>query len=98
MSRELTEENLKEAYSKALGKVGIGAAQHDCDALMEKTVLVVVPQDMHDDFPERLLEAVTTVCTDEPYDWVVVDSEPEIKENTTFEDLFNDWFTFVINT
>ena len=96
MGLELNEKNLTEAYCKALACTAIGAAVNHCDDLLPKTVLVVVPEEMHDDYPARLLACAIRICNKDPYRWSVENIEPTIDADTTFQSLWNDWFITII--
>lgn len=96
MALELNEENLKEAYCKVLACTGIGAAVSNCDDLLPKKVLVVVPQELHDDYPAKLLACAIKICTDDPYGWTVKNEEPEIAEDTAFQSLYDDWLMGIV--
>ncbi|MFQ5604468.1 MAG: hypothetical protein ACE5HS_14455 [bacterium] len=96
MALEQTPENLKKAYCESLACTGIGAAVNHCDGLFPQEVLVVVPQDQHDDYPEKLLLCVNQVCTKEPYVWTVDQIQPVINAGATFQDLFDNWFNEII--
>lgn len=90
------EEKLKEAFGKVLVATGLGAAANDLDALLPQNVWKVVPEAMHKDYPAKLLEATKAICTKAPYGWTVDELAPEIDDETTFGDLYNDWFTAII--
>jgi hypothetical protein len=96
MPRELNEENLKEAYCKVIACTGIGAAEDNCDEVFPKLVKVVVPQPMHDDYSAKLLACAIKICTNEPYGWRVTEREPDIKDNTSFADLYESWFREIV--
>ena len=96
MGLDLNEENAKDAYCRVLAATGIGAAVNDCDDILPQIVWVVVPADMHEDYPARLLAAAIQICTDEPYEWTVEDTEPEIDEESTFESVWEEWFTQIL--
>lgn len=98
MARELNELNRREAYCKVLVCTGIGAAgtPEGCKDLMDKIVWVVVPESMHESFPAKLIACTVQICTDEPYEWKVINEEPEITENTTFEKLYQEWFKEIL--
>ena len=93
---ELTEENLLMAYKKALSIAGIGAAENHWDGLAGKKIYTVVPAEMIDEFPSRLLASMVRVCTSEEYGWGVESEEPEIDPNVTFIDLLEDWAMEVV--
>ncbi len=96
MGLGLNEKNLTEAYCKALACTGIGAAVNHCDDLLTKVVLLVVPQDMHDDFPEKLQLCANKICTDESYGWRVDQIKPSVDSETTFKDIFDKWFSQIV--
>ena len=93
MSTPLNEENLKQAFYKVLQCTGIGGADAQ---MLSKRVWVVVPEDMHDDYPARLLGCANHVCATDPYDWTVENTEPEIGEETTFQSLYDDWLSEIV--
>ena len=96
MKLELNEENAKRAFSEVIAATGIGCAAQDCDALLPEKVLVRVPQDMHADYPGRLLASATRICSRDPYGWSVEDQEPTIDACTTFQSLRDLWFLKII--
>jgi len=96
MAREINEENAREAICRVLSCIGIGAAEENCEEMFERNTLVAVPAAMHNDLPDRLLGCAVNVCTDEPFEWTVEQTAPEIDEETTFEHLYQDWFVQII--
>jgi hypothetical protein len=96
MGRELNEQNAKEAYCTVLAATGIGGAVNNCDDVLPQIVWVVVPADMHEDYPARLLAAAIQICTDEPYEWTVENVEPEIDEESSFQSVYDEWFTLIL--
>ncbi len=96
MGLELNEKNAKEAYCNALACTAIGAAVNHCEDVLPKTVLLVVPERMHDDYPARLLACAIDIGTNDPYRWSVENKEPTIDAETTFQSLWNDWFITIL--
>jgi len=96
MSLEFTEESLKKAFCDSLACTGIGAARANCDALMSELVKKVVPLEKQEAFPEELQICATRVCTSEPYGWRVMQRPPVINDASTFQNLFDAWFTRVV--
>lgn len=96
MSSEFNEENLKEAYCKVVACTGIGAVDKNCQDVLEKQVKVAVPESMHEDYPARILGCANQVCTTEPYLWRVTQREPVIEDDTTFDEIFKNWFKRVV--
>ncbi len=91
-----TLENLKLAFCRSLACAGIGAANTSCDNLLAEQFGHIVPTDIHAEFPSRLLDCATTVCSSPPYSWQVDQVEPTIKKTTTFQDLLDTWFRDVV--
>jgi len=96
MALILNEENLKKAYFEVLATTGIGAAVNDGDLLLQKNVLVVVPESMHQDFPARLLGSAIHILAGEPYSWTVQNLEPTIDKDMTFQSLWDEWMTEIV--
>jgi len=97
MTSIFLEENLKKAFCKMLSCMGIGAAEADCESLFHKVIKVIVPGSMHNDLPNRLLSSANSVCTKEPFYWRVDQKLPHIFEDTTFQEIFNNWFIKIVN-
>ncbi|MDP2883639.1 MAG: hypothetical protein Q8P51_01275 [Ignavibacteria bacterium] len=87
---------MKKAYCASLACTGIGAAASDCDSVMPQLVKKVVPQNMQDDYPTRLLICATTVCSSTLYGWRVVQISPTIGDTTTFQQLFDEWLKTIV--
>lgn len=99
MAMVLNEANLKEAYFKVLECTGLGAADSNGeDLLLPKNVLVTIPQSKHEDYAAELLGCAVKVCANEPYEWTVKNEEPNIDVDTTFQSLWDNWFTEIITS
>ena len=68
----------------------------DCEALFEKRVWAVVPESLHEDYPNRLLACAVKVCASEPFGWTVDRTEPEISSDTTFRQICELWLMKVV--
>jgi hypothetical protein len=89
--------NLKEAYCRVVAATGFGAANRGFEVIYEAEVKTAVQQTAHEDYADTLLQAAIRICTDEFYGWEVTDKRPEIKDETTFGDLFENWFRRIIS-
>lgn len=94
---ELNEENLKKAFCEVLYCTGLGAAQNNCEELMEKNVLETVPESQHETYPDELLACTIRICTKDPYNWTVEESKPEIDSEMTFYLLWYNWIIEIIS-
>jgi hypothetical protein len=97
MSLTYSEENLKKAFADTIAGTNIGAATQGPDALFPKLVKVVVPLDMHDGYPSRLLGSANQICCKDPYGWSIDQREPTVADDTTFEMLYENWFKVIIS-
>ena len=97
MPMELTVENLKKAYLETLKSTGIGAVESNSDGVLAEKVKKAIPLEKQDTYPEVLLEAAKRICTREPYGWIVRDELPSIDDNTSFQMLFDDWLSRMVN-
>lgn len=96
MSVPFNEENLMKAFFKSVAATGIGAfSVVDLDKLKEN-VLQTIPSSMQNEFPINLLEAVMLICGNAPYSWGVKHRKLKIKEDYTFEDVYNKWFRKIL--
>lgn len=96
MAKELNGANALEAYCGVIACTGVGAAASNCSVVLPKIIKVTVPQEEHDTYPERLLECAKQICAGEPYGWSVEDKTPSVEDDTTFQDLFDEWFKEIV--
>lgn len=91
------EEKLYEAYCKIVACTGVGAFIACEKENFEKVILISIPENMHSEFSSNLLQCAINICTNEPYYWQVDNKQPEINSNTTYKDLYNNWFLEIIS-
>ncbi|MEJ2634579.1 MAG: hypothetical protein P8184_04735 [Calditrichia bacterium] len=92
----LSESNMKKAFCESLATAGIGAAESHGDDVLAELIIKVVPSEMLNDFPSRLLASATKVCSNDPYNWRVLQREPEFDEETIFQMLLDGWFNEIV--
>jgi|GEM_PF-1938186 len=97
MSAEFTEKILVEAFCKTVACTGYGAFEDSEKEHFEENVLTTVPENMHEDYPDNLLLCSINICEKEPYSWEVDNTPPIITNETTFGDLFDDWFKSILS-
>ncbi len=92
MAADFSDNNLTEAFCKCVACTDFGDFASNGLNHFDDNVLVSIPAEMQDNFPERLLQCAIEICTKEPYLWGVNGDEPVINKDTLFKDLFNEWF------
>jgi hypothetical protein len=97
MSAEFTEEILVEAFCKTVACTGFGAFETVGKENFDEEVLKSIPENQQADFRTRLLLCATNTCTKKPYSWEVDQTTPVINSDTTFGDLFDDWFKSILS-
>ena len=97
MSLSLTEENVNKACCQVIASAGVEvAAGDDCNVLLDRQVWVVVPESMHGDYPNRLLDCAIKICSGEPFGWTMDRGEPHINADTTFRDICEVWLMRIV--
>jgi hypothetical protein len=92
---EFNNENIKSAYSKILKSIWDNF--DNIEDIFSEKVLVKIPADLHWELPDILFLKTKEICSDVHHNWKVKYVIPEIKENTTFKDLYEMWFKKIIS-
>jgi len=97
MPDEISEEKLKSAFFRTLVHLGLTIFETEYEKYFSNKILLTVPLEKQKQFPRKLRQSAVYICTRSPYQWRVDDSTPQINDNTTFEDLYNQWFKTIIS-
>jgi hypothetical protein len=92
---EFNNENIKSAYLKILKSVWDDF--NNVEDIFSEKVLEKIPADLHRELTHILYLKTKEICSDEHHNWKVKYVIPEIKENTTFKDLYEIWFKNIIS-
>lgn len=93
---ELTEENLRNAFSRVIALSGVRVDEDSLDELMSVRIGDSDPAASQKDYPVRLLNVACEVCSEKPYNWNVREIIPEVYYTTTFGSLYENWFKQII--
>ena len=97
MSAEFTDENLVEAFCKTVACTGLGAFETFGKEHFDENVLKAIPENLHKDYPEKLLFCTVSICSDKPFSWEVDQRPPSLSEQSTFGELFDNWFKSILS-
>jgi len=97
MSATFDESTLKKAFFEVLCHSNFSAFAKEGEENMSSNVLIATPVEMQEELPETLLESALFVCTKAPYEWSVNDTKPQIEKETTFKNLYDNWFRNILS-